>query len=293
MDMYEADTKYELQLKTNMKQCEYVGSGRFEFDLYYVEMKNEHKFEISFKNLEVPRMRKKLKFEAYIGKFYENFSKEKMMKSFVVTYENHQELAETLEIILNQNFILNANICLNFYSRHSNHECDSSDIFKNAQKISLTFKNDRFFLYLGSNVVVYMSPNFAQCLGLQNELDGRTSAEIGGGYVRLFRPCYVSSQKVPFLSDKDTRVNVVLHDSISQYVRVCNGEIWPIMYSGSVNGNHVGEKDKLLCMKKMTTKCNHRFCVGFYNGNMEPFRCSHEEVISSNPFSFTLVFIRR
>ena len=77
MDMYEADTKYELQLKTNMKQCEYVGSGRFEFDLDYVEMKNEHKFEISLKNLEVPRMRKKLKFEAYIGKFYENFSKEK------------------------------------------------------------------------------------------------------------------------------------------------------------------------------------------------------------------------
>lgn len=293
MDMYEADTKYEFQLTTNMKQCQYVGSGRFEFDLDYVEIRNDHKFEIALKNLQVPRLRKMLKFEAYIGKEYEKFSKDTMMKSFDVSYENYQELAETLDIILNQNFMLNMNICLNFESSHSNHVCDSSETMRNAKKISVTYKNDRFFLHLGSYVAVYMSNNLALCLGLHHELANRTSIEVGGGYVRLHRPCYVSSEKTSFLSDKDSRLNVVLHDSISQYVQICNGEIWPILYSGLVNGVDVGEKDKILCMKKMTTKCNNRFCIGFYNANMEPFRCQYEEVRSSNPFSFTLVFVSR
>ena len=291
MDIYAASTKYEFQLCTNMRQCQYVGSGRFEFNLDFVEFRNEHKFEVALKNVKVPKLRKNLKFGCYIGKFYEGFTKDKMMKTFDIEFENYEELAESLDILLNQNFILNARICLNFESSHNNHVCDSSEILRNAKKVSVIYKNDRFFLHIASNVVVYMSHELALCLGLQNELDGRNVNEISGGYVCLNKPCYVSSKKTCFLKESESRLNVAMHDSISQRVVLTNGESWPILFSGWVKGDSVGAIDEVLCIKKMTTKSNNVFCIGFYDGNMEPFRCNDD--ISENPFSFTLVFLLR
>ena len=291
MEFYAESIKYELQLRTNMRQCQYMGSGRFEFNLDYVEFRNEHKFQVALKNLEVPKLRKKMRFECYIGKFYEAFIKDKMMKTFDIEFESYEELADLLDIKLNQTFTLNANICLNFESSHDKHVCDSSETLRNAKKVSVVYRNDRFFLYITSNVVVYMSHELALCLGLHSELDGRDVNEVTGGYVCLKKPCYVSSKKTFFLHKTESRINVVLHDSISQQVVLTSGESWPILFSGCVKGDSVGEMDKIMCIKKMTTRSNNQFCIGFYDGNMEPFRCNND--LAENPFSFTLVFLLR
>ena len=84
-----------------------------------------------------------------------------------------------------------------------------------------------------------------------------------------------------------------MYDSLSQQVVLPNGEYWSILYSGTVKGNSVGSEDQILCVKKMSTRCNNQFCIGFYDGNMEPFRCNEAEIMSTNPFSFTLVFLHR
>ena len=293
MDVLAESTKFEYQLCTNMKQCRYSGSGRFEFCLDYVEFRNDHKFKIALKNMKVPKLRKNLKFQVYIGKFYENFNKERMMKSFDISFESYHELSETMEILFNQKFNLNANICLNFETAHSDHVCDSSDQLRNAKKISITYKNDRFFLHLASNVVAYISTNLAVSMAFHTELAERTSQEIQGDYVKLFKPCYVSSKKTFFLSEPQSRLNVVLYDGLSQQVVLSNGEYWSILYSGKVQGDTVGPEDEILCVKKMSTKSTNEFCIGFYDGNMEPFRCNEAEIMSTNPFSFTLVFLHR
>ena len=289
MDGVTEHTLYELHLSTGSKRCKYIGGGRYEFALEYQEFRPQKTMLMGVKNVKIPQFEKHLDLKLYVGHKHEKFSADKL-KSFKLQFRTLEQLAESLEIIMNSEFLSPMCICLNFCNPHDRHVCDDSELWKGS-KTRVRFKGNRFFLTISGDLRVVFSQNLVKTLGFLSRMNDLSSEEREGNYVMFEKPCYVSDVYLQFLTDDESRLVVVLYDSISDHAVLPNGESWPIFFSGVINGERVGKVDKLLTVKKMANKIVDKFCFGFFDGTMSAF--APEVDLKKYPLTFSIVFFEK
>ena len=282
MDGVIAKTAYELHLSTSSSRCHQIGGGSFEFSLEYQEMKPDQCMKIGLKNVRIPEIEKTITFKmSILGKF-EKWDPANA-KTFKLKYRSFEDLAQSLAIISNAKFsISNTNMCLNFASSHLDHVCD----YRSQEPVVILYDKNRFIVKKHEQMQLLMSPNMAKLLGFHEKM---SPDKLKDGYV-IFDDSITVSDYVKFLTDYESTLVVVLYDSIIDFSVNEDGQSWPILYSGRINGRFVGRPDKLLTVKAMSNRCVHRFNFSFLNGDMKPF-CP-ETNLKENPITFTIVFFK-
>lgn len=287
MDAVTAKTAFELHLSTSSKRCHDMGGGSFEFSLDYQEMRPDQCLKIGLKNLRVPEIEKTVTFQMIIFGNFEKWDPKKM-KTFTVKYRSFPDLAQSLEAISNSKFLLatGQKYCLNFATSHLQHDCDSSGTLGNSNAVKISYNKNRFLMEKHEHLHLFMSQNLAKLLGFNEKL---SPDKLKDDYVTFDDKSDVSDY-VYFLTESESRLVVVLHDSIADYSVMEDGHSWPILFSGRINGQCVGRPDKLLTVKTMINRRVDRFHFSFLNGEMKPF-CP-EINMRENPITFTIVFFK-
>lgn len=282
-------TIFELNFNTTSNKCNYLGGGRYEFNLEYLEYFPKNAKKLGIKNIQVPVLEKDLTFKLFCGLKLETFTQQKLT-SYSVKYTNYVFLSNFLDTVLNNTVHDRPNICLRFDTPHDKHFCALDGALQRHPNFNIRYKDSRFMLSMRPDLQVIICRDLAAVLGFLKPDNMLSKAEIDGGFVILNETRMLSLTDLYFKNSFEKSLFVVLYDYIVDYTILGNGETLPILYSAEVgNFGYVGKPDMLLTVKKLTgTRKLGRFNFGFLDCDMKPFM-RHLD-FKKKPILFTLIF---
>ena len=280
---------FEVMLSLGASNIERLSKGVFHCRLSEIGNFGSQKVKVGVKNIEIPRVLKKIDFEFYAGHFLEHIS-EKNFEKCSISYSSCSDLCRQVEKHVLSKLSFDAFPNLDFVNSNSNM---ISDFFK----FSLTYCEYRYVMKKHNDLVLIVSNNLAYELGFEQALKVSQDDAINNlslqGYatenrVNFKDNFYTSDSPCFFFPGNDSKVYFALYDVIQSCTVFTNGCREPILFLFDLNEKN-SRPNKLICEKNVAIYSLKDFKFAMFNSKFEPFDLCNS-VNTMNDFSCTLVF---
>ena len=282
----------EVKVSTDSENCHHIGDGRYEFCLEQLDWRPEECMRIGLRNILLPIKKKSLTFKYFVGMSHEVFKAEKMQEK-TICFSTWEEFGDMVEATFNAAWHSEMSVCLNFQSPHSKHVCSFDNLCYN-RKMSICFRNGRFFLKIAAGLKLVVSCNLVRELGFKVMLEQvcpvNSESKDVDEYIEIKKLVCYSDEKIEVDSVESKSFVMAIFDCIEGTIILNDGARWPILFHGLIKNNKIGVWGQILALKKMKNRNMRKFVFGIYDYNMRPFQPQMD--FRLNPVCFNLVFFK-